>query len=43
MTLARAQAELLEERAGGLEAVAAEPAEQLLGSVSDKEAAHGEA
>ena len=39
----RAAAEVLEELAGALEAVAAEPAEQLLGAVADEEATDGEA
>ncbi len=43
MPLSGPQSEVLEELAGALEAVAAEPAEQLLGAVADEEAADGKA
>jgi hypothetical protein len=43
MALSRPQPEVLEELAGGVRAVAAEPAEQLLGSVAEEEATDDEA
>jgi hypothetical protein len=43
MALAGSQPHVLEALAGGLETVPAEPAEQLLGAVTEEEPAHGEA
>ena len=40
VALARAQPEVLEEAAGALDAVAAEPAEQLLRAVPDEQRSH---
>jgi hypothetical protein len=42
VTLTGTQPEILKELTGALEAMAAKPAEQLLGAVSDEESAHGE-